>query len=282
MRKKSFNDKYPECPECSSIKEIVKNGHSRDKQRWRCKSCKRNFVIQKKEAQRLPKFEYIDLKVLSTFLYFVGVKVKDIFEYVIQSTHKDIKNEKIIYNWAKPFIKLNAKTESKLKYKLVSVRKLNIETLLKEFDNILGRYSNCAYWLSFNLNGDMHECSVVDIISTNRVNHNFDKSLKDKPFWFKILLFILIRDYNKKDICRLFHVDNADDLNQFENIYKNKKTINYHYKHSFHRVNEALYSDIKEKIFSAKNTGNYVKTLIFIAFDLDFDDLSIYIINKEF
>jgi len=279
MEKESSQKKPPKCPKCSSVANVIKNGHVSKNQRWRCKTCKHDFVLKK--IEREPKFKYSDLKILSVFLYYVGLKPEDIFKKIVKLTKNNLTTEKVIYQWTKQISRYN-KSEVDFKFKaksqIVGVHNAKEHTqILNEFLNNFEKYVNRAYIIYFPIIDNMEKSKIH--IFQNGIQDDSNNPFNTKPPWFILLLYMLRNCNQSAKILKLFA---PNDIHLAQNLLeRNNNYINYCYTNYFISVEEMTYDKLKMNAIEQQFSRVEVKSHCFLSFDTSFKDLNICIINRK-
>lgn len=278
MSKKSSKPSKPNCPKCKSSDNVVRNGFaSSKKQLWRCKACKCGFF--QKKTQRKPKFEYFDLKILCVFLYFVGVKVEDIFSHVVQTPDNKMVSEQVIYHWLKRFDDFKTKSKIKVKYEIMIANSNDeVQPIFMKFYNLFQNYPIQSYLIHLGLNDRTREGASIDIM-TNSKEAPVCLTVNQTPFWFKLLLFaFMLNDNYEIMLRRIFNLQNADYISQLKQLFENDKNVlDYKYKKYFQKIKKNEHLEM-EGTFRGKSKS---VRHIFISFDALFNNLNLCIVERR-
>lgn len=278
MSKKSSNTSKPTCPKCKLNDSVIRNGFaSSKKQLWKCRACNCGFFQQK--TQRKPKFEHFDLKMLCIFLYFVGVKVEDIFSYIVQTPNNNMISEQVIYHWLKRFEDFKATSKIKIKYEIaIANGNDEVQPIFMKFYNLFQNYPIQSYLIHLGLNDRSRDGASIDIMTNNK-KIPVSLTVEQTPFWFKLLLFTFILNDNYEIMLRrIFNLQNVDYISQLKQLFENDKNVlDYKYTKYFQRIKKLEHLEM-EGTFKGKSKS--VRHL-FISFDAVFNNLNLCIVERR-
>lgn len=284
MSKKKSNHVCPNCPKCNSAEHIVKNGNVRGKQQWCCKNCRHYFIRESNKNKRISHFKYTDIRLLSVLLYVMGVKPKDILEYVIKPIKPDMNSEKVIYQWATKII--DGRVDARVKAELKIINISNFDRIQSKIYSISHTSMNNelrSYMVYVNLNNN--EPNIL--IATNGIKQ-INETVKS-PFWFSVLLQTLLIGWNNKEIYSIFNAGPDADI---ENKCQSNNSRNYSYvRYCTYGVNigykdEIRYSgevkcaNIEQQVLKKRQSKKEIGTSILLCFDSSFKAPVVYIFDK--
>ena len=272
MLKKNSTYGYPNCPKCNSAENVVKNGYARGKRRWRCKNCRYDFISDINKITRSSHFKYTDLRLLSVFLYLMGVKPECILEYIIKPIKPELSSEKIVYQWAAKVIDGRVGTKVNSKVKIVKIADFRyIESKCKDIVKTFLNNNARSYMVYISLN----EANPIICIATNGIRQI--NEITELPFWFRLLQQVLFSGIHVRDSYTIFK---ANMPTATEEPCSSQNSRNYNYIRYCKYEQEIVYIKIEQEILRKRQSRREVGTNILICFDSNFKAPDIYIIDK--
>lgn len=277
MKEKTRIIKYPNCPKCNSNENIVKNGHVKTVQRWRCKSCECDFLQQK--TLRTPKFKYYDLKLLAVFLLYAGFTVEDIFKNLISVVSDNVNTSKVVYQWSKQFQKIAPEQNIKdLNYSCKVNRTKNFKEYLSlkdEFIELFEKNTNEAHFIYFKI--DSMAPNLRAYISSNGMQSEH----QIKPDMLLQLLFCILGCNSEDIFLRLFDESYLSLFKENLDLSAFGDSASYSYTNYLSKLEEITYEDIKYHETSDLFYNTKKALYCFIIFDYKDVNIAMIKVNKR-